>query len=246
MVERRVFLGTVASYGLSFRGKKAVFPFSFGRVLLCPPLRVSSFSKLKRSKVETRSNREYRPKTVKHKGPLNIRERPFYGLETGASLPARQRLNALWLLPANVRENSSSVRQLFAFTAAREGHSFRPLPLMQRDAGAKAIPDARRADGAPQQARTSPRPQAGEGSRRCPTRHAADGVQSNSRDNFRVTAKRGVRGCRGCRGAAAPLTPLPRAGQATRRPAEMLRRKWMRSVNTSVFYILYQNFLDLF
>ena len=134
------FLGTVASYGLSFRGKKAVFPFSFGRVLLCPPLRVSSFSKLKRSKVETRSNREYRPKTVKHKGPLNIRERPFYGLETGASLPARQRLNALWLLPANVRENSSPVRQLFAFTAARQGHSFRPLPLMQRWRGREGDP----------------------------------------------------------------------------------------------------------
>ena len=87
---------------------------------------------------------------------------------------------------------------------------------MQRVAGAKAIPCARRADGAPQQARTSPRPQAGEGSRRCPTRHAADGVQPHSRDYFRSTEKRGVRGCRGCRGAAAPLTPCPAPG---RRPA---------------------------
>ena len=77
---------------------------------------------------------------------------------------------------------------------------------MQRVAGAKAIPDARRADGAPQQARTSPRPQAGEGSRRCPMRHAADGVQPNSGDKFRVPAQRGVRGCRGCRGDF-PLSP---------------------------------------
>ena len=103
-----------------------------------------------------------------------------------------------------------------AFAAARQGYPFRPLPLMQRVAGAKAIPDARRADGAPQQARSSPRPQAGEGSRRCPMRHAAGGVQSNKRDKFRVPAQRGVRGCRGCRGAAAPLTPCPAPG---RRPA---------------------------
>ena len=87
---------------------------------------------------------------------------------------------------------------------------------MQRVAGAKAIPDARRADGAPQQARTSPGPRGREGSRRRPTRHAADGVRPDSGDNFRITAKRGVRGCRGCRGAAAPLTPCPAPG---RRPA---------------------------
>ncbi len=47
-------------------------------------------------------------------------------------------------------------------------------------------------------------------------RHAAGGVQPDSRDKFRVTAKRGVRGCRGCRGAAAPLTPCP---TPVRRPA---------------------------
>ena len=215
MVERRVFLGTVASYGLSFRGKKVVFPFSFGRVLLCPPLRVSSFSKLKRSKVETRSNREYRPKTVKHKGPLNIRERPFYGLETGASLPARQRLNALWLLPANVRENSSPVRQLFAFTAARQGHSFRPLPLMQRWRGREGDP-GRPEGGRSAAAGADITRQGREGPRRRPTRHAAGEVLPHQRDCFRVTAKRGVRGCRGCRGAAAPLTPCPTPG---RRPA---------------------------
>ena len=118
----------------------------------------------------------------------------------------RQRWNALRQIPTNVRKNSSPVRHFFTFTTARQGHPFRPLPLMQRVAGAKAIPDARRADGAPQQARTSPRPQAGEGSRRCPMRHAADGVQPNSRDKFRVPAQRGVRGCRGCRGDF-PLSP---------------------------------------
>ncbi len=88
--------------------------------------------------------------------------------------------------------------------------------LLQRVAGAKAIPDARRADGAPKQARTSPGRNGREGSRRCPARHAADGVQSNSRDYFRVTAQRGVRGCRGCRGDFSPLTPCPAPG---RRPA---------------------------
>ena len=115
------------------------------------------------------------------------------------------------------RKNCSSpVRQFSAFTPARQGHPFRLLPLMQRVAGAKAIPDARRADGAPQQARTSPGPQGREGSRRCPTRHAADGVQPNSRDYFRVTPKRGVRGCRGCRGAR-PLSP-----HAPRRAGDLL------------------------
>ena len=96
-----------------------------------------------------------------------------------------------------------------------------PCSRCSDGAGAKAIPDARRADGAPQQARTSPRPQAGEGPRRRPTRHAADEVQPHQRDCFRVTAKRGVRGCMGCRGAAAPLPPCPTPGRrpaATRRP----------------------------
>ena len=114
--------------------------------------------------------------------------------------------NALRRRLTNVRKNSSPVRQFSASTAARQAPPFRPLPLMQRVAGAKAIPDARRADRAPQQARTSPRPQAGEGSRRCPMRHAADGVQLNLRDKFRVPAQRGVRGCRGCRGDF-PLSP---------------------------------------
>ena len=50
-----------------------------------------------------------------------------------------------------------------------------------------------------------------------PTRHAADGVQSDKKDTLRVTAKRGVRGCRGCRGVF-PSHPMPRAGQATCRP----------------------------
>ena len=105
---------------------------------------------------------------------------------------------------------------MISLDALRQGRTLRPLRCCSDGAGAKAIPNARRADGAPQQARTSPRPQAGEGSRRRPTRHAADGVQPNSRDYFRSTEKRGVRGCRGCRGAAAPLTPCPTPG---RRPA---------------------------
>ncbi len=98
------------------------------------------------------------------------------------------------------KKRSSPVRQFSVFTAAWKGHFFRPSSLVPRVAGAKAIPDARRADGAPQQARTSPRSQAGEGPRRCPMRHAADEVQPNSRDKFRVPVQRGVR------------------GQATRRP----------------------------
>ena len=36
-------------YGLSFRGKSAVFPLTLGRAALCCRLRVSPFSKLKRS-----------------------------------------------------------------------------------------------------------------------------------------------------------------------------------------------------
>ena len=36
-------------YGLSFRGKNAVFPLTLGRAALCRRLRVSPFSKLKRS-----------------------------------------------------------------------------------------------------------------------------------------------------------------------------------------------------
>ncbi|HIX40719.1 MAG TPA: hypothetical protein H9857_07975, partial [Candidatus Desulfovibrio intestinigallinarum] len=40
-------------YGLSFRGKSAVFPLTLGRAALCRRLRVSPFSKLKRSRVRT-------------------------------------------------------------------------------------------------------------------------------------------------------------------------------------------------
>ena len=48
--------------------------------------------------------------------------------------------------------------------------------------------------------------QSREGPRRCLMRHAADGVQPDSGDKFRVPAQRGVRGCRGCRGDF-PLSP---------------------------------------
>ena len=54
-------------------GEWYVFPglvcsVGFGAGGAVSPLRVS----------ETRSNREKRPKTAKHKGPFNIKERPFY------------------------------------------------------------------------------------------------------------------------------------------------------------------------
>ena len=120
------------------------------------------------------------------------------------------------LFPLEREEKQFSRPPIFRLHCRPASSPLSSLRLMQRVAGAKAIPDARRADGAPQQARTSPRPQAGEGSRRCPTRHAADGVQPNSRDKFRVPAQRGVRGCRGCRGEFSPLTPCPAPG---RRPA---------------------------
>ncbi|MDM8217286.1 hypothetical protein QUW15_14150, partial [Desulfovibrio piger] len=38
-------------YGLSFRGKNAVFPLTLGRAAPCRRLRVSPFSKLKRSRI---------------------------------------------------------------------------------------------------------------------------------------------------------------------------------------------------
>ena len=77
---------------------------------------------------------------------------------------------------------------------------------MQRVAGAKAIPDARRADGAPQQARTSPGPQGREGSRRRPARHAADGVQSIQETIFAPPQKGEYGGAGGVEGRP-PLSP---------------------------------------
>ena len=76
---------------------------------------------------------------------------------------------------------------------------------MQRVAGAKAIPDARRADGAPKQARTSPGPRGREGSRRRPTRHAADGVQPIQETPFRLPHKGEYGGAGGVEGE--PLSP---------------------------------------
>ena len=83
-------------------------------------------------------------------------------------------------------------------------------PTRQRGAGAKAIPDARRADGAPEQARTSPAPKGREGSRRRPTRRAADGGLFAEKDTFRVPGLRGVGGCGGCRGVRPLSPPAPR------------------------------------
>ena len=134
----------------------------------------------------------------------------------GTIAPSISRLHCRPMLPFS----SAAFRQGYAryFPAVadfRQGYALRPLRCCSDGAGAKAIPDARRADEAPQQARTSPGPRGREGSRRRPTRHAADGVQPHKRDAFRVTVKRGVRGCRGCRGGT-PLTPCPAPG---RRPA---------------------------
>ena len=65
-----------------------------------------------------------------------------------------------------------------------------------------------------------------------PTRHAADGVQSDKKDTLRVTAKRGVRGCRGCRGVF-PSHPMPRAGQATCRPCRAAAARQGRTKPTT-------------
>ncbi len=56
--------------------------------------------------------------------------------------PACQRWNALRQHPTIMRKHGSPVRQFSVSTAARQGPPIRPLPLMQRVAGAKAIPDA--------------------------------------------------------------------------------------------------------
>ena len=94
------------------------------------------------------------------------------------------------------KNRSSPVRQFSAFTAARQG----PPSALAADAACRG----REGDpGRPKGGRSAKagaditRPQVGEGSRRRPMRHAADGVQSGSRDKFRVPAQRGVRGCRG-------------------------------------------------
>ena len=174
-------------------------------------------------KGRTRGNREYRPKTAKNKGTPQhqgtaflhaLRQEPFPPTCEGKT-PARQRWNALRQLPANVRKNSSPVREFSALTAARQGHSL-PPPLAADAAYRGREGDPGRPEGgrSAASARTSPRPQAGEGSRRCPLRHAADGVQPNSRDKFRVPAQRGARWW-SIEGIF-PTHPMPRAGQQPR------------------------------
>ena len=83
----------------------------------------------------------------------------------------------------------------------REGDPGRPQGGRSAAAGADITPATGRG-------RFAPTPRATRGGR----------GTVNSRDSFRVTAKRGVRGCRGCRGVGYPSHPMPRAGQATCRP----------------------------
>ena len=59
--------------------------------------------------------------------------------------------------------------------------------------------------------------QSREGSRRCPTRHAADGVRPTQETNFAFPHKGEYGGAGGVEGIF-PSHPMPRAGQATRRP----------------------------
>ena len=96
-------------------------------------------------------------------------------------------------------EATPSAHAADAACRGREGDPGRPQGGRSAAAGADITPATGRGRFAP-----------------TPTRHAADGVQSDKKDTLRVTAKRGVRGCRGCRGAVAPLTPCPAPG---RRPA---------------------------
>ena len=136
------------------------------------------------------------------------------------------------------KNRSSPVRQFSAFTAARQGQPFRPLPLMQRCRGREGDP------GRPQGGRSAAAGaditrQSREGPRRCPMRHAADRVQPDSRDKFRVPAQRGVRGCRGCRGDFSPLTPCPAPGRrpAARAGQQPRYTEGHRLKTTRVFYL---------
>ena len=122
------------------------------------------------------------------------------------------------------------LRCFFLSTASchnRAHHS--PLQLTSGE----ATPFALAADAAMSRARRRSRTPAGRTERRSRREHhpakpgrfapmprATRGGRGtvNSRDSFRVTAKRGVRGCRGCRGVGYPSHSMPRAGQATCRP----------------------------
>ena len=125
----------------------------------------------------------------------------------GTIAPSISRLHCRPMLPFS----SAAFRQGYAryFPAVadfRQGYALRPLRCCSDGAGAKAIPDARRADGAPQQARTSPGPRGREGSRRRPTRHAADGVQPIQETPFRLPHKGEYGGAGGVEGIF-PLSP---------------------------------------
>ena len=111
----------------------------------------------------------------------------------------------------------------------REEYRPSPAHFPLRLPSGRASPSALAADAAMAQARRRSRTPAGRTERRSRRGHHPAGTagkvraeapratrragSANSRDYFRVTAKRGVRGCRGCRGAAAPLTPCPAPGR---------------------------------
>ena len=104
-----------------------------------------------------------------------------------------------------MRENSSPVRQISASTAARQGHSFRPL-------AADAASRARRQSRTPKGGRSAAAgadiaPAKGRG-RFAPMPHATRGGRGTAplKRQFSRYRKRGVRGCRGCRGDF-PLSP---------------------------------------
>ena len=97
----------------------------------------------------------------------------------------------------------------------QQGHTFPPPSLMQRGTGAKAIPDARRADGAPQQARTSPGHRAGKVHADAPRDTRRTGYSPINETIFALPKKGEYGGAGGVEGYS-PLTPCPAPG---RRPA---------------------------
>ena len=102
-----------------------------------------------------------------------------------------------------------------AFAAARQGYPFRPLPLMQRVAGAKAIPDA--GGRTERRSRRGHHPGHRPGKVRadapCGTRRTGGGPTQET--NFAFPHKGEYGGAGGVEGSS-PLTPCPAPG---RRPA---------------------------
>ena len=134
--------------------------------------------------------------------------------------PSISRLRCRLMLPLVRRPSSVAARQghpcyFPAVADFRQGHTFRPLLLMQRWRGREGDP-VRPQGGRSAKAGANITPATGRG-RFAPmpsdTRRAG---YSQPKRHLPRSRKRGVRGCRGCRGAAAPLTPCPAPG---RRPA---------------------------